>query len=59
MKFSYYIQNLDLPDDGEMGTAVLSCQGHTACVIVYGDARKLTERVTKILKGLNCNELET
>lgn len=51
----YWIESLKVgteeEPDGDMGTAIISCREHGACIEVYGKDIELTERVMKIIKG--------
>ena len=57
MKQKYFLQSLafveESPDCSTMGKAVISVVDHYECIVVYGTAYTLTERVTKIIEGLN------
>jgi hypothetical protein len=48
----YYIESLVLNED-DMYVAILSCGRHHNCIEVYGNEHECTDRVMKILKGLN------
>lgn len=50
----YYIEEVIQPKDGEnMITIVLSVRGHGACIEIHGTNQVATERMLKVLKGLN------
>jgi len=52
----YWISSVeaeDFNDNGDLAKAVISTHNHRECVVVYGSNEKLTERVVKILEGLN------
>lgn len=53
----YWIESITFPDDpldeSDIGTAVLSTADHGACIEIYGSKHALTERVIKVLNGLN------
>lgn len=54
----YYIESITFPDDEleNIGTAIISVDGHGACIEVYGKNHELTERVIKVINGLNAKE---
>lgn len=54
-KTIYYLENVVRQDEdkGDIHKAVISCYGHLACVVVYGTDDDLTDRVIKVIKGLN------
>jgi len=54
-KYNYYLEDIERneTEDSDIHVAIISVYEHHSCVRVYGDDDTLTERVIKVLKGLN------
>ena len=54
-KYNYYLEDIERNDtsDSDIHVAIISNYNHPCCVRIYGSDDDLTERVIKVLKGLN------
>ena len=65
MKYNYYLEDIERadPKKTDIHVAVISCREHNgveqhdACIRIYGDDYVLTDRIIKVLKGLNSVDL--
>jgi len=54
MQTKYYIEEIIKSNTSkDMITIILSTSDHTACIEIHGDPIKATERMVKVLNGLN------
>ena len=56
IKYTYYLDDIERNDKTGIHSATISTYEHLACVQVFGTDDDLTERVVKVLKGLNEHE---
>jgi len=54
-KYDYYLEDIKRSesDDNDIHVAIISTYDHLACVKVYGTDDQLTDRLIKVLEGLN------
>ena len=54
-KYNYYLEDIERnkSGDSDIHVAIISTKDHLACVKIYGTDDQLTERIIKVLNGLN------
>ena len=55
VKYNYFLEDIDrsTSKDSDVHIATISCYDHRRCIEIYGTDDVLTERVVKVLEGLN------